>query len=100
MKKLMIRPMEHYYDRGKSSRCVEIAEDLFRNKIYLSNAYSFEATTENIFDTVFETGDKSYDHYLFAMDYLSFLLSAYEQTGEPRYQEKFLEIVRQFFDFY
>lgn len=100
MKKLMIRPMEHYYDRGKGSRCVEIAEDLFRNKIYLSNAYSFEATTENIFDTVFETGDKSYDHYLFAMDYLSFLLSAYEQTGEPRYQEKFLEIVRQFFDFY
>lgn len=100
MKKLSIRPMEFYCDRGENSGAVKVAEDILRNKIKLWGEYYFEPTTENIFDTVFETTDQTYRMYLFAMDYLSTLLSAYRQTNDQRYRDKFLEIVRQFFAFY
>lgn len=100
MKKLSIRPMEFYCDRGKENEAIVIAEDILRNKIKLWGAYYFEPTAENIFDTVFETNERTYQEYLFAMDYLSTLLSAYRQTNDQRYRDKFLEIVRQFFEFY
>lgn len=100
MRKLSIRPMEYYCDRGDNSRCIEISRDILLNKILLWGECYFEPSTENIFDTVFDTTDGTYFEYLFAMDYLSTLLSAFRQTNERQYQEKFLELVQQFFEFY
>lgn len=100
MKKLTIRPMKHYCDRGYNSRCIEISDKLLQNSICLWGNVYVSPATENMFDTHFETTDKTYREYMFAMDYLSTLLSAYRQTEDPRYRDKFLEIVRQFFEFY
>lgn len=100
MKKLTIRPMKYYCDRGDNGRCVEIADKLMQNNIWLWGNVYVSPSAENMFDTHFETTDKTYREYMFAMDYLSTLLSAYRQTEKPRYRDKFLEIVRQFFEFY
>lgn len=103
MRKLSIRSMPYYCDRGYSAsneRCVEVAEKLLQNKILLwgDNVY-FEPSAENIFAAVFETDEKVNREYLFAMDYLSNVLSAYKKTNDQRYKNKFLEIVSQFFKY-
>ncbi len=101
MQELSIREMDYYCDRSGESRCVEIADKLLRGQVYLwgDNVF-FEPTAENMFDTVFETSDASYREYLFAMDYLSYLLSAYRKTGNEEYKSKFFEIVQRYFEYY
>lgn len=105
MDDLMICPMEYYTDRGSNLtagdhlKSIEIAEDILKNRIVLWNNVYFEPSTKNIFDTVFETSAVTNREYLLAMDYLSSLLSAYKDTNDSRYLDKFLDMVCQFFDY-
>ena len=99
MDAMQICPMEYYTDRGNPSKCIEIAEDILKNRILLWNNIYFEPSTENIFDTAFETLAILNREYLLAMDYLSVLLSAYKDTNDSRYRDKFLDIVNQFFEY-
>ncbi len=99
MKDFQICQMEYFSDRaGKLDSCLIITENLFKNKVYLYSDIYFEPTTENIFDTVFDVDAIVNREYLFAMDYLSALLTVYSKKGDKKLLQKFLEIVRQFFD--
>lgn len=101
MRSLSIYPIKYFVDRaGGINNCLKIADKLLKNKVYLYDDIYFELTAENIFETNFQTSHRINREYLFAMDYLSALLSAYKVTSSYLYREKFLEIISQFFDYY
>ena len=99
MDTVRVCPMEYYTDRAKLKNNIEIAEAILKNRILLWGNVYFEPSAENIFDTVFETSVTTKRLYLLAMDYLSTLLSAYKDTNDLRYLDKFLDIVNQFFNY-
>lgn len=100
MENLSLCPIPYFCDRTDESTCVEIAENMIRNRIYLWGDVWLEPSESNIFDTSFEMDAIVNREYLLAMDYLSSLLSAYKKTGNDIYKQKFFEIILQFFDYY
>lgn len=101
MKDFQICSMEYFSDRaGKVESCLKIADNLLKNKIYLYSDIYFEPMEENIFETVFCADAVLNREYLFAMDYLSAVLTVYSENGDEKLLQKFLSIVKQFFDYY
>lgn len=97
-----LRNMDYYVDRGfgrTPGTTISIANDVLRNKIRLFGGLYLEPTTLNIFETELVTEKRMSRLYLFAMDFMSYLISAYKETKDNLYMQKFDDILGQFFEY-
>lgn len=97
-----LRIMNYYTDRAVANEhgsIIDVADDILSNNLYLCRGLYLKPTATNIFDTKLERNAVMEREYLFAMDYMSYLLSAYDITKKIVYKQKFHEILDQFFEY-
>ena len=91
--------MDFYYDRAQRDDNIEIADKCTNGFLFLWDKLYFDINIceGNVFYHKFKHGDiRTKVEYLYTMDYLSSVLSAYKQTCNDLYKEKFLELFGMF----
>jgi len=97
-----INKMDFYYDRTIRKDYIEIADKCTDGFLFLWNKSYLDANLceGNVFFHKFKHGDiRIKVEYLYTMDYLSCVLSAYKQTCNDLYKEKFLELFEMFVEY-
>lgn len=95
--------MDFYTDRGFGSGYLKVADSCINGILVLWNDLylNINDCEENIFCHQFEGSDLiSKKEYLFAMDYLSNVLTAYKNTGKKIYKSVFERIISQFHTYF
>lgn len=99
----LLNKMEYYYDRGERlSNYIEIADKCTNGILVLWDkcALDSNAIEGNVFLHKFEGEDiRLKKEYLYTMDYLSCVLSAYRETGKEIYKTTFENYMEQFCEF-
>ena len=93
--------MDFYVDRGSYSNFI-IADQCTNGTLVLWNTLCLNINDceGNIFCHQFDGSDvNSKKEYLFAMDYLTNVLSAYRSTGKEIYKDTFIKIICEFHEF-
>lgn len=99
---VIFNKMTYYYDRWENMGSLDIANKCLENCLYLWKNYSMTADmiNGNIFFYRFSGKDaRTKNEYLFTMDYMSILLSAYKMTKKEAYKNKFLELYHMFIEY-
>lgn len=99
---IIFNKMTYYYDRWENMSSLDIADKCLENCLYLWRNYSMtpDMVNGNIFFNRFSGGDaRTKNEYLFTMDYMSILLSAYKKTTKEAYKEKFFELYHMFIEY-
>lgn len=99
---VIFNKMTYYYDRWENMGSLDIANKCLENCLYLWNNYSMtpDMVNGNIFLNRFSGEDaRTKNEYLFTMDYMSSLLSAYKMTNKEAYKDKFLELYHMFIEY-
>lgn len=94
--------MDYYYDRASRSNYLEIANKCINGILILWDKLYFDANIceENIFTHEFDGENvASKTEYLHAMDYLSYVLTAYKETGNDIYKNTFNKYIHQFYEY-
>ena len=97
-----INKMDYYFDRAEGKDCIDIADRCTEGILILWDKMVFDIKKceGNIFFYKFKHGDiTTKAEYLYTMDYLSCVLSAYKQTGNGLYKEKFLALFEMFIEY-
>lgn len=91
--------MKHYTDRASKNFYKDIADKCVKGIIVLYDDFEIDLSqyTNNLFLTKF-VGEDTFlkKEYLFAMDYLSNVLTTYKETRMEVYKETFERIIEQF----
>lgn len=97
----MFRKMDYYVDRSATVNFLDVADRCTKGDLYLWESYSFQMNDYegNIFKHKFNADAIVKQEYLFAMDYLSYVLTAYKKTGKEIYKTTFEKIIRQFYEY-
>ena len=101
-KEVIFNKMTYYYDRCEKCNSLDIADKCLENCLYLWGNYSMtpDMVNGNIFFNRFSGEDaRIKNEYLFTMDYMSILLSAYKKTTKESYKEKFFELYHMFIEY-
>ena len=99
---VIFNKMTYYYDRVKKLNSLSIADKCLENSLYLWGNYSMtpDMVNGNIFFYRFSGEDaRTKNEYLYTMDYMSSLLSAYKMTKKEAYKDKFLELYHMFIEY-
>lgn len=99
---IFFRKMNYYMDRGKIVGFIDIADQCVENILPLWDIHCFDINgyQGNIFQHEFDGMDLFVKkEYLFAMDYLSCVLTAYKETGNEVYKDTFEKIIDQFHEY-
>ena len=99
---IIFNKMIYYYDRWENMSSLDIADKCLENCLYLWKNYSMtpDMVNGNIFLNRFSGEDaRTKNEYLFTMDYMSILLSAYKKTTKEAYKEKFFELYHMFIEY-
>ena len=89
---VIFNKMTYYYDRLENMSSLDVADKCLENCLYLWENYSMtpDMVNGNIFFYKFSGEDaRTKNEYLFTMDYMSILLSAYKKTTKESYKEKY-----------
>ena len=99
----LLNKMEYYYDRGERlSNYIEIADKCTNGIWVLWDKCELDCNVleGNVFFHKFEGEDiRLKKEYLYTMDYLSCVLSAYRETGKEIYKTTFENYMEQFCEF-
>lgn len=91
--------MDFYVDRGLKSGFIDVADSCLKGNVivYSDFCLNINGCDENIFCHQLEGSDLvSKKEYLFAMDYLTNVLTAYKETGKEIYKSVFERVISQF----
>ena len=100
--KYVLSRMDYYTDRSTRSNYLEIADQCVNGILVLwdANVLDVKELEGNIFQYQFDGNDIILKtEYLFAMDYLTYVLTAYQKTGNEIYRNTFEKIITQFHDY-
>lgn len=97
----IIRKMDYYIDRSIQVDFLEIANECTEGNLFLWDIHYLDTGGQkgNIFNFQFETEAILKKEYLFAMDYLSYVLTAYQKTGKEIYRQTFEKIICEFHEY-
>lgn len=96
------RKMDYYTDRSLRSDFINIADQCTNGILVLWNVHYYDINNYkgNFFCHKFEGVDAIIkQEYLFAMDYLSYVLTAYKKTGKEIYKSTFEKIINLFHEY-
>lgn len=96
------RKMDFYVDRGKRADAINVADKCAKGILHLWDKYYLDSKNYkgNVFGYQFEGSDViSQKEYLFAMDYLTCVLTAYRRSGKEIYKDTFEKYINQFYDY-
>lgn len=99
---VIFNKMTYYYDRFENMSSLDVADKCLENCLYLWENYSMtpDMVNGNIFFYRFSGEDATTkNEYLYTMDYMSSLLSAYKMTKKEAYKDKFLELYHMFIEY-
>lgn len=97
-----INKMDFYYDRAIKEDYMEIADKCTDGLLFLWNKLYLDENIcdGNIFFYKFEGENiKTQTVYLYSLDYLSYVLTAYKETGKEVYKNTFDKYINQFYEF-
>lgn len=96
--KNIFRKMDYYTDRSATIHFLDVADRCTKGELYLWDTYSFHINNYkgNVFEYKFNSDVIVKREYLFAMDYLSYVLTALKRTGKEIYKITFEKIIHQF----
>lgn len=94
----VFRKMDYYVDRCTKKDFITVADCCIRNDLILWDSYRFDINgyEGNIFEHKFKDDSLLKREYLFAMDYLSYVLTAFKKTEKEVYKITFEKIIEQF----
>lgn len=96
------RKMDFYVDRGQRADAIDVADKCAEGILHLWDKFYLDSNNckGNVFCHQFEGSDViSQKEYLFAMDYLTCVLTAYRRTGKEIYKDTFEKYINQFYDY-
>lgn len=95
------RKMDYYTDRCTKDDFSNVADRCEKGDLNLWNSYYFNINgyAGNIFSHEFDTDAILKREYLFAMDYLTCVLTGYKISGKEVYKETFEKIINQFYEY-
>lgn len=91
--------MDYYVDRGLKTGFLDVADSCVKGSIIVYNDFCLNINDceKNIFCHRLEGNDLvSKKEYLFAMDYLTDVLTAYKETGKEIYKSVFERVISEF----
>lgn len=94
--------MDFYIDRSLRSDFMNIADQCINGKLVLWDVHCFDIKgyKGNFFRHKFDGIDAmTKQEYLFAMDYLTYVLTAYKKTKKEIYKNAFQSIIKQFHEY-
>lgn len=96
-----IHKMDYYINRSAEVDFLEIADRCVKGNLLLWDTYYLDTSgyKGNIFNVQFETDAVLKKEYLFAMDYLSYVLTAYQKTGKEIYKQTFEKLICEFHEY-
>ena len=97
-----INKMDFYYDRAIRDDYIEIADKCTNGFLFLWNKLYLDENLcdGNIFFYKFEGENvETQTVYLYSLDYLSYVLTAYKETGKEVYKNTFDKYINQFYEF-
>lgn len=95
------RRMDYYTDRCTKNNFFEVANECAKGNLNLWDTYYLNSNEYkgNIFYYKFETDANLKHEYLFAMDCLTYALTAYKASEKDKYRQAFNKVVEQFHEY-